>query len=140
MFCRAASFIAVVCCVLLTSCSKPEDRTVPVEGQVRFEGKLLTTGTVIFSADAGKGNTTQHEPRGAIQPDGRYKVMTHPREGAPPGWYKVAVVSTEPSDPKNPYSMPRSLIPEKFGKVEESGLAIEVRASAPARAYDLELN
>src|SRR5688572_8282919 len=98
-----------------------------VEGEVKFAGKLLTKGTVILYPDESKGNTTKHEPRAAIEADGRYKVLTHPRQGAPPGWYKVAVIVTEPSDPKDLYSLPRWLIPEKYGKPEESGLSFEVR-------------
>ena len=47
-------------------------------------------------------------------------MLTHPRDGAPAGWYKVGVIATEPSDSKNPYSVPRSLIPEKYGKAQET--------------------
>jgi hypothetical protein len=111
----------------------------PVEGQVRYGGKPLTQGTVVLYADAGKGNLSKHEPRGRIEADGRYQIFTHPHAGAPPGWYKVSVLVTEPSDPKNPYSLPRSLIPEKFGKPDESGLTIEVRSPPPPGAYDLDL-
>jgi hypothetical protein len=124
----------------LAGCGSGPATMLPVEGQVKFKGKALTTGTVILYADAAKGNTTKHEPRAPIEPDGHYKIITHPNEGAPPGWYKVAVVVTEPSDPKNPYSPPRSLIPEKFGKPDESGLTLEVRSLPPPGAYDLDLN
>jgi hypothetical protein len=112
----------------------------PVEGQVKFKGKLLTKGTVVLYPDASKGNTSKHEPRAVIEADGRYKVVTHPQQGAPPGWYKVTVSVTEPSDPKNPYSLPRSLIPEKFSKPDESGLTLEVRSHAPPGAFDLDLD
>jgi hypothetical protein len=112
---------------------------VPVEGQVKAAGKPLAKGAIILYPDASKGNTTKQEPRGSIEADGRYKIVTHPHEGAPPGWYKVAVIATEPSDPKNPYSVPRSLIPEKFGKPDESRLTLEVRKEAPPGAYDLDL-
>ena len=115
------------------------EAVVPVEGQVKIGDKLLTKGSVTFFPDTTKGNTTKHEPRGTIDADGKYKITTHPRDGAPPGWYKVAVQSTESSDPKNPYAMPKHLIPEKFGKAETSKLMIEVRKDAPAGAYDLEL-
>ena len=112
---------------------------VPVEGKVQFEGKLLSKGTIILHADTAKDNTTKHEPRGVIDADGHFKAYTHPREGAPPGWYKVAVIVTEPSDKNNPYSIPRSLIPEKFGKPDESNLRIEVRKDAAPGAYNLDL-
>jgi hypothetical protein len=111
----------------------------PVAGQVRFGGKPLTRGTVVLYPDARKGNTSKHEPRGTIQADGRYQIATHPRAGAPPGWYKVAVRATEPGDAKNPYALPRSLIPEKFQSPDTSGLTLEVRSDPPAAAYDLEL-
>jgi hypothetical protein len=122
----------------LTGCGG-STRMLPVEGQVQFKGKPLTKGTVVLYADASKGNTTKHEPRGTIEADGRYTIVTHPHPGAPPGWYKVAVIVTEPSDPKNPYSMPRSLIPEKFSKPDQSGLTLEVRSNPPPGAYDLDL-
>jgi hypothetical protein len=112
---------------------------VPVEGQIQLAGKALTKGTVILRPDAGKNNTTAHEPRGSINSAGHYKILTHPREGAPLGWYKVGVVVTEPSDPSNPYSVPRSLIPEKFANPDDSGLTLEVRANAPPGAYDIKL-
>jgi hypothetical protein len=125
----------------LAGCGQSGSATMlPVEGQVKFKGKLLTKGTVVLYADPSKGNTTKHEPRAVIEADGRYKVVTHPQEGAPPGWYKVAVSVTELSDPKNPYSLPRNLIPEKFSKPDESGLTLEVRSHAPPGAFDLDLD
>jgi hypothetical protein len=110
-----------------------------VEGQVTVHDKALTSGVVILHPDASKGNTTKHEPRGSIGADGRYKIVTHPNAGAPPGWYKVAVIATEPSDPKNPYALPRSLIAQKFAKPDESGITLEVRKDPPPGAYDLHL-
>src|SRR5207249_845192 len=114
---------AILCCALAAcaGCGLTEEPMIPVEGTIMFEGKAMTKGTIILFPDAAKNNT-KHEPRGAIGADGRYKVTTHPREGAPPGWYKVGVILTEPSDPANPYSLPRSVIPERFGKPDESGL------------------
>jgi hypothetical protein len=94
---------------------------------------------VILHPDPSKGNTSAHEPRGQIESDGRFTIFTHPKTGAPPGWYKVAVNSTEPSDPKNIYSLPKWLIPEKYGKPEESGLSFEVKAEPTPGAYDLKL-
>jgi hypothetical protein len=124
----------------LAGCGRWASETMlPVEGQVQFGGKLLTRGTVVLYPDAGKGNTTKHEPRGTIEADGRYKIFTHPHAGAPPGWYKVAVLATEASDPKNPYAVPRSLLPPKFGNPDESGLTLEVRSQPPPGAYDLDL-
>ena len=131
--------IATVGLVSLVGCGKAEETMLPVEGQVQLDGKPMQKGTVILHPDVAKNNATQHGPRASIDANGRYKIITHPREGAPPGWYKVAVIATEPSDPANLYSLPRSLIPERFGKPDESNLAIEVRDGAPVGAYDLNL-
>lgn len=115
------------------------DAFVFVEGQVKAPDMALPSGTVILHPDASKGNTTKHEPRGSIEADGHYKIFTHPHAGAPPGWYKVAIIATQASDPKNPYSLPRSLIAEKFSKPDESGITLEVRKDPPPGAYDLHL-
>jgi hypothetical protein len=125
--------------MLLAGCFSRQETLLPVEGQVKFGGQPLTKGTVIFYADTSKGNTTKQEPHGSIGQDGRYKMVTHPNDGAPAGWYKVAVIATEPSDTKNPYSTPRSLIPQKFGNPWEIQLFLEVRSDAPPGAYDINL-
>src|SRR5262249_4958975 len=102
MFRLAAPVLTAVSLASLAGCGPPHSQTMfPVEGQVRFEGKPLTAGTVVLHPDGSKGNSTKHEPRGSIEPDGKYRIITHPQEGARPGWYKVAVIATEPSDPKN---------------------------------------
>lgn len=135
---RVVLVLTVLIVAGVAGCGPAQEPMFPVEGKVQFDGKPLTKATVIFVPDAGKNNMTKHEPRGAVI-DGRYKMLTHPREGAPPGWYKVGVIAMEPSDPKNPYSDQRSLIPERFGKADESKLTVEVRKDASAGAYDLEL-
>jgi hypothetical protein len=48
-------------------------------------------------------------------------------------------VATEPSDPKNPYSLPHSVIGQKYAKPEESGITLEVRKDPPPGAFDLHL-
>ena len=134
-----AKVAALLAYIGLPGCGSSGESLLPVEGQVQFEGKPLTKGTVILFPDADKKNDSKQEPRGAIGPDGRYKIVTHPGDGAAPGWYKVGVIVVQPSDPKNPYSEPRSLIPAKFGKPSESKLSLEVRKDAPPKSYDLEL-
>ncbi len=115
------------------------DQLVPVRGKVSYQGKPLTTGTVILVADAAKGNTTKHEPRGAIDDQGNYHVSTAGRPGAPPGWYKVAVIAHKPPPPNAPYAVTESLLPKKYGDANTSGLAIEVREKPGETAYDLVL-
>jgi hypothetical protein len=108
-----------------------------VEGQVTFQGQPLKTGSLLFQPDAAKGNSSTLTPSGTIGPDGRYKLYTQERPGAPPGWYKVGIVAQE-APPNDPYAM-RSLIPQRYGDPQTSGISIEVSANAAAGAYDIKL-
>jgi hypothetical protein len=100
----------------------------------------LTTGVVIFRPDATRGNTSLHEPRGQIDAQGRYLLRTGQKDGAAPGWYKVAIVAAQPStDPNNPYALPKSLIPTIYNDPETSGLAREVQKKPAPGAYDLQI-
>jgi hypothetical protein len=131
----------VIAAALSAGCGSSDSsgNVVPVEGRVKFNGTPVSKGMVVLYPDADKDNTTPYEPRGSIDANGRFKI-TQPYAGAPPGWYKVAVIATEAIvDPNNPYLPPRWLIPEKFGNIAESGLVLEVRVDARQGAYDFDL-
>src|SRR5262245_15660650 len=130
---------ALVALLALAGC-RGEEPLIPVEGQVTVGGKPLTTGTVVYHPDPAKGNKSLHEPRGELGPDGRYQLVTGTQAvGAPPGWYKVTVYAGVKINPQDPYSPEKSLTRPKYGDQNTSGLALEVRPEAPARAYDLKL-
>lgn len=122
-------------------CGKGSDEVlVPVSGTVRYKGSPLSTGVVVYVPDAEKGNTTQYEPRGTIDAQGRYQLnAAADKPGAPKGWYKVAVHADKPADPKNPYAVPTSLIPGSYKDAETSGLTVEVVAPPATGSYNLEL-
>jgi len=133
--------LAVALMGLCVGCGKDSDidKLLPVSGKVRYQAEPLTTGTVILVPDAAKGNTTKHEPRGPIDDQGNYRVTTAGRPGAPPGWYKVAVIATQPPNPNKPYAVTGSLLPRKYGDASTSGLAIEIREEPADGDYDLVL-
>jgi hypothetical protein len=147
LFRQRAAFpvlVAGVFLTLATGCGQGDSdlgRLVPVEGKVMLESKPLTTGVVIFRPDASKGNTSKHEPRGQIDADGNYKVVTaQKKDGAAPGWYKVGIIATRQStDPKNPYALPKSLIPLIYHDQEKAPLALEVVEKPRPGAYDLHI-
>jgi hypothetical protein len=116
------------------------DKLLPVSGKVSYKGEPLATGTVILIADAARGNLTKHEPRGAIDDQGNFEVSTAGRPGAPPGWYKVAVIANKPANPKKPYAVTGSLLPKKYGDAKTSELAIEVKETPNSTAYDIVLH
>ncbi len=126
----------------VAGCGKNGDleQLVTVQGQVMLWEKPLTTGVVIFRPDASRGNSSQHEPRGQIDAQGHYLLRTGQKEGAAPGWYKVAIIAARPStDPNNPYAPSPSLIPTLYNDPDTSGLAREVEKNAAPGAYDLQI-
>jgi hypothetical protein len=127
----------------VTGCARSDagmGHTVPVIGRVTFKGRPLTTGQVIFQPDAKRGNGLPHEPRGGIDEEGNYELAISGTKGAPPGWYKVSVIATEPFDPAKPYVIPKTLIPLKYSDPKMSGFTLQVVENPATGAYDLNLN
>jgi hypothetical protein len=137
---RAGAGLAAMLVWLSSGCgaNSSGDGLVSVSGKVSYKGEPLTTGTVILVADAAKGNTTKHEPRGPIDDQGNFEVGTAGKPGAPPGWYKVAVVANKPGNPSKLYAVTGSLLPKKYGNASTSELAIEVTGK-PGAVYDIVL-
>jgi hypothetical protein len=112
----------------------------PVEGQVLLNGKPLQgkTGAVVLRPDASKGNDSTAAPFGQLKPDGSYSVATDGKPGAPPGWYKVILMVTDPAD--NPNEEPRRVLHRRYETEADTPLAIEVVASPGPGSYDLQLS
>ena len=58
----------------------------PVKGKIVFQGQPITKGNVRSVAlfpDKNQGNTTAHEPRGDIDADGHFEIVTANRKGRP---------------------------------------------------------
>jgi hypothetical protein len=140
---RLAGRLAVsVVMFSVAGCKAPGDEgnRVPVSGKVTFaDGKPLPRGTVIFTP--GEGNLSQHEPRGAIDEQGNYKVDTTERlAGVMPGRYTVTIISQEPYDESKSSWDPPWLINRKYGNRNTSGLAVEVVEKAEAGRYDFKVS
>jgi hypothetical protein len=136
--------VVVAAGLLLAGCRKPGDEghRVPVVGKVALkDGKPLPRGTVIFAPDGSKGNTSLHEPRGAIDAEGNYKLMATPQlAGANPGWYVVTIISQQPYDESKSSWDPPWLINKKYGNRQTSGLAVEVVEKAESGRYDFQVS
>jgi hypothetical protein len=117
------------------------DALLPVAGQVTEAGRPLPRGTISLRPDLEQGNKSQDHPTGTIGPDGRYVLFTSGREGAPAGAYKVVVFCNEPVEIKGKAhpGMPKSLIDERYTQPLTTPLKVEVRADAPAAAYNFDL-
>ena len=141
---EAASIVVFWICLGLAAViggcgSSGSETLIPVRGKVTLAGVPLGTGSVTFQPDAAKGNSTPHIPVGLLDADGNYSLQSATKEGAPRGWYKVAVTAQEPIDPKNPYAPPKHLLNPKFSDPNSSGISIEVVENAPAGSYDIQV-
>src|SRR5439155_21177508 len=114
-------------------------KLVSVVGKVTVDGQPVKAGGLSFRPDKSKGNTSLHEPAGDIDAEGNYKLFTNGREGAPVGWYRVAVFAGEPVDVGNLSGQARWFANPKYARVETSGLTVEVLEKAAPGAYDFKL-
>lgn len=128
---------ATIACLLIAiaGCGQPPDPHIPVSGKVTLAGEPLKTGTIVFIPNAAADNGSSEEARGLIR-EGAYSLNVGERLGALPGNYKVAIYATDATDSTK---LPLSLIDEKYNDPDRSGLKAEVRADAPAGAYDFEV-
>jgi hypothetical protein len=129
------------CCLSAVGCGKSPVNLVPVVGHITVDGTALTTGSVSFRPDKSKGNTSEFEPAGDIDGEGNYKLYSALRsddvkEGAPPGWYKVAIISAEPGE----YPPKKFYLHRKYGDTETSNLSIQVVEGAAPGTYDFRLS
>jgi hypothetical protein len=131
---REASLLAVLV-VSLTGCGSGGARVVPVAGTVTLGEQPVASGTVTLVPLAA-GDTAA--PVGTIE-NGRYTLATGAQEGAPLGKYKVVVNASAPTNPDDPYSLPKSLVPQKYTDPAKTDLVIEIVAAPASGAYDLKL-
>ncbi len=124
---RAVAWVSlVVIAHVAAGCGPAEVKTLPVEGNVTLGDQPLKGGSIAFHPDAAKGNTYPRAVSGRVE-NGRFKLMTSGKDGAPAGWYKVTVAAGVKADPKDEYSTERSLVADKFRTPAATPLAAEVK-------------
>ncbi len=132
----AWSAAALLTSVALSGCGTRQEPLVPVEGQVTYQNQTFSEARVLFS-NAQKGVYLVAE----LDAQGKYRLFTAGREGAPRGTYAVAVLppqidyETGPTQsPPPPRSYPD--IPSRYFSPDSSGLTVEVEE--PCR-FDIDL-
>ncbi len=114
---------------------------VRVDGRVTYQGKPLTCGTIVFVPDPMRGNTGPLASA-TIQRDGSFVLSTGDAAGAAPGWHRVTIVALEENprpEPGQSFSLPRSLLPDRYSDPDLSGLSWEVKAGQENHAsFDLD--
>lgn len=119
--------VLLVLACLTVGCGDPAP--VPIHGTVTLDGQPLTSGDLVFQR-AAAGSAEQVIGNAQLDASGKYTVYCKGKEGLPPGTYKVVVTSSEPSNPKDPYSMPVSKVNKKFTELGATPLTVQVPGSA----------
>jgi hypothetical protein len=131
--------IGAILLLVLAGCGGRGDSPVsPVSGKVSFRGQPLTQGTIVFTPDSARG--TNGAPVWAdLSGDGGYQLKTGNIEGIASGWYRITVAAVEPPAMASgqSFTVPRSLLPDKYRDPELSGLKCEIK---PGRANTVNFN
>lgn len=126
--------------LVLSGCGGSSLQTVPVAGKVTVAGKPFTKGgTIVFYPDSAKGNESTLTATGDLNEQGEYRLTAKEKSGAPAGWYKVTISSQGPSNPKDPYSLPKNFLDVKYGSIEKTTLALEVKEGQGPEAYTINI-
>jgi len=122
-----AGLLAAAC---LAGCGGGGPELVPVKGTVKYKGQPLPTGSITFHPAKGRPAT------GTIK-DGAIQDVTTVTagDGATAGTAKVTVQAN--SGGGDMYAPRKSLIPDKYGDPEKSGLTAEIKAGGGDLAFDL---
>jgi hypothetical protein len=107
---RGRRVLLVLVAVVAASCSRSDRVTVfPVQGIVQGQGKPATGALVVFHPLDASEALQKLRPAGNVDADGKFFLSTYaPRDGAPPGKYRVTVVWASPAQDERPG-------PDRFG-------------------------
>lgn len=134
-----------LCLILGTGCGKKGVRSYPVKGTVTLDGKPLEGATVMFVPTVGPPNSS------VTDASGNFSIGT---PGVPVGSCGVAITKTEGGPamtaptPEDLQKMaqtpaankpPKSLVPEKFGRSDTSGLTANVTSDAAKNVFTFDL-
>jgi|688.fasta_scaffold81906_4 hypothetical protein len=146
---RLVRLIAVVACLAavpaVTGCGTKGVPTYPVRGTVTLDGKPVDGATVMFVPPAGPPNSAVTDNAGTFAiaapgvPAGACGVTITKMTGGP------VLNNPTPEDlqrlAQNPAAAkpPTSVIPEKFGRTDTSGLSANVTSDASKNVFDFDL-
>jgi hypothetical protein len=128
MFRHTLCVLGACCLVALSGCRG--DGPVPVTGTVTYKGTPLAQGTITFTPEEGR------VAFGKIKDGKIVEVTTHTLDdGAAKGRNRVSIRSI--SNPDDMYAKQVSLIPEKYGDPNTSGLTAELASGTNELSFDL---
>lgn len=110
-------------------------KTYPVTGEVRLEGKAFKGLTVVLRPVDKTSFKRQEIPQGITDESGKFSIHTYSSDdGAPAGEYKVGIALMQPVDEEGGDQVKRDpsqpLFPPKYADPETSGLKATVDKKA----------
>ena len=121
----------------LLGCGGQNTGGLPVSGKVTVNGQPLAKGSLTFHPM--KDNPTKATPTGTIE-NGQYTIYTNGKPGAPPGKYKVTIVSQEEVDSTKATLGTKSNVHPSFSDPEQTKLNVEVSTSPKENAYNFSIS
>jgi len=114
--------VTAVALIILGGCGTGGPDLAPLSGTVSLDGRPLEQGLVQFVPETGTGPAAVGSITG-----GRFVAETAGRSGARPGRYRVRIESRAPPADETD-TLPRSLVPERYGNPATSGIVYAVEA------------
>jgi hypothetical protein len=129
-------FLFVLLLVVSAGCGDSiNQKTYPVTGEVRLDGKPFKGVTVVLRPVDKTNFKRQEIPQGITDENGKYTIYTYvSNDGAPAGDYKVGIALMQPVDEEGGDQVKRDpnqpLFPAKYADPETSGLKATVDKKA----------
>ncbi|MFN5101913.1 MAG: hypothetical protein ACK5GJ_03880 [Planctomycetota bacterium] len=137
-------FLLVLSLVVSAGCGDSiNQKTYPVTGEVRLDGKPFKGLTVVLRPVDKTNFKRQEIPQGITDENGKYTIYTYvSNDGAPAGDYKVGIALMQPVDEEGGDQVKRDpnqpLFPPKSADPETSGLKATVdKKSTVLPTFDL---
>ncbi|MCC6123969.1 MAG: hypothetical protein IT426_03330 [Pirellulales bacterium] len=126
LYWTAGCSLVTVALLSAVGCEQSGLNLATVRGTVKYQGKALNRGSVVFTPEAG---TCGPQAVGMIQPDGTFEMRTNNVSGAVVGKHKVTVILRRilTPDEEKRLVVPESLVPVKYAREEETPLRFEVK-------------
>jgi hypothetical protein len=141
-----SSALAIWCAMSLVGCGgQAGPKLYSAGGKVTYQGQPVKNATVVFQPDKGPVAT------GTTDESGKFTLSTGPGSGAVEGKYQIAVTAVSggtvanmtPEEYAKQGEMPtaerKSLIPEKYNDIANSGLTAIVTITPEKNQFDLSL-
>ena len=132
----ASPVVCLLLIAILPGCGERGFPTAPVRGKVTYNGKPVTSGTVLFMPDGDKPSAT-----GELEPDGSYSLTTYRSgDGAVLGKHSILITAIEDQSnrlPEERNPAPGLTIPARYNNFATSGLSAEVVEGANTVDFEL---